>query len=181
MRKLIYFLVLISIVFVSCDSRKNQNDLLQEAISEYNKNQPKVETISFYPIEYTEVTTDTLISNKVKVHIKNYSLEDETILLTKTDNHTKYHRVFESEISIKKNNKNILTTKISAKDFATTNDIFWDNATLEQVWVNQEISTVEEINLEMSFVNPLDKTFKLYRMSVNQNGKQQTYLIEEQS
>ena len=181
MKKIIYLLVILSIAFVSCDSRKSQNDLLKEAISEYNTKQPKVETISYYPTEYTEVATDTLISNKVNIHIKNYSLIDENILLTKTDNHTKYHRVFESEISIKTEDKHILSTIINAEKFANIKEHFWNNATLQQVWVNQELSTVEEINIDLSFINPLDKTYKLYRMSVNYNGQQEIHLIEEQS
>lgn len=181
MKNLVCLLVIFSIVFVSCDGRKNHNDLLQEAITNFSQKLEKVETITFYPKEYTEVATDTLISNKVSVHIKNYSLTEETILLAKSDNLINFHRVFESEISINTKDKDILNTTINARNFTNSEDLFWNNATLQQVWVNQELSTVEEINLEISFINPLDQSYKLYRMSVNENGQQQIHLIEEQS
>ncbi|PWK17150.1 hypothetical protein [Xanthomarina spongicola] len=181
MKKFICLLLLISIAFVSCDGRKTQNDLLNKAITEFNNKEANLETFTIYPREYTEVITDTLISNKVNVRIKNFTSLNETVLIASTENQTSYHRVFKSEISIKSDNKNILKATINAEDFANPEEIFWNNATLQQVWVNQDLTTVEEINLDMSFINPLDKSYKLYRMSVNQDGQQQINLIEEQS
>jgi hypothetical protein len=183
MRNFTFLIVFVSIgiASVSCDGRKNKKDLFQKAISEFNQKESNLEVFTLYPVEYTEVVTDTIISNKISIHIKNFSLAEETVLLTKTENHTNYHRVFESEINIKTDYKNILNTTIRAEDFTNPGELFWNNATLEQVWVNQDLSTIEEINLDMSFINPLDKSYKLYRMSVNLDGQQQIHLIEEQS
>jgi hypothetical protein len=97
-------------------------------------------------------------------------------------NSNKQHRVFESEIVISTPSKEILNTHISAAQFKSMySDEFWNHATLEHVWVNQELSTMSDIKLDMSFINPSNNAFKLYRMSIDEVGQQTIELIEERT
>lgn len=186
MKNLLFLLLLTGFAFMSCDGRKSKSMSLKEAVEEFNKKQMVIETINYYPESYTEVVTDTILSNKVKIHIKNYSLTNEGIVMsasqdisTKTE---KQHRIFESEIVITTPTKEILNTHISAEQFKSRYaDSFWKNATLQHVWVNQDLSTSEDIQLDISFINPTDNSYKLYRMSVDENGQQQINLIEERT
>jgi hypothetical protein len=71
---------------------------------------------------------------------------------------------------------------LNAKTFVyNTSGLFWDNATLEHVWVNQELSNKDRVNLDVSFVNPKTKSFKIYQLSIERNGNYKIYLKEEQS
>ncbi|HUH27464.1 hypothetical protein [Gelidibacter sp.] len=184
MKNSLLLLALISIVCLSCDGRQTKKEALERAISEFNLKNTKSEMVSYHPEAYVEIVTDTLISNGMNVHIKNYSLLDEQILISNTSDATskevKYQRVFESEIRISKASKDILSTHISAKQFKTMDpDRFWDHATLQHVWVNQELSTEVAIKLDISFINPKNNAFKLFRMSIDGFGKQTLNLIDE--
>ena len=182
MIRIYIILLIISVGFVSCDGRQNKRESLQKSITEFNTKYTQSQSITFFPKEYTEIVTDSIVSNRVKVSIKNYSSMDETIILASSEKNTNYHRVFESEIVISFSSKAVFSTYISAKEFKLNNinDKFWNNATLEHVWVNQELSTEQTIQLDMSFINPKDKSFKLYRMSIDEKGQKLINLIEQQ-
>ena len=94
----------------------------------------------------------------------------------------KQHRVFESEVIISTPTKELLTMHISAEQFKSrSSDEFWNHATLQHVWVNQELSNTNNVKLDISFINPSDNSYKLYRMSIDANGQQEIYLIEERT
>lgn len=184
MKNLFFIIAIISIVFMSCDGRKSKNVALKESIKEFRPKESNSELVTYYPKEYTEVVTDTILSNQVKVRIRNYSLNNEAILISDESSPTKikYHRVFESDVLITAPSRELFKTHISAIQFASINpDEFWDNATLQHVWLNEELSTIEDIQLEMSFINPNNESYKLFRMTVDKVGKQQIALIEENS
>ncbi|TXE06495.1 hypothetical protein ES711_13350 [Gelidibacter salicanalis] len=183
MKNFLGVLFVIAVVCFSCDGRQTKKESLQKAVSEFNLKAVPIPTITHSPEAYTEIVTDTLIANIVKVHIKNYTLKDAQILVpTSVPGRQHYQRVFESEILITTATKNILHTHISAQHFrAIDSDPFWDHATLQHTWVNQELSSLEDITLDISFMNPLTSAFKLYRMSINAQGQQTLTRIEERS
>jgi hypothetical protein len=186
MKNILILLILVCLGFVSCDGRKSKSEALKSSIEEFNKKQSEVSIVTYYPKDYVEVITDTLISNNLKVYIKNYSLLNQSLLIS-LDNEAvpkskKEHRVFASDIVVSTPSKEILNTHISAEQFKSIfPDDFWDHATLEHVWVNQELSTPNNIKLDMSFINPSNNSYKLYRMSINENGQQQIDLIKERT
>ncbi len=188
MKNIVLALILVCVAFMSCDGRKSKSVSLKESIEEFKQKQLLIETINYYPKEYTEIVTDTILSDKVKIHIKNYSLSNDGIpmLANAKDGTTKekQHRVFMSEIIIStaSSSKEIFSTKISAEQFKSLySDVFWNNATLQHVWVNQGLSTLGDIKLDMSFINPKDNSYKLYRMSIDGTGKQHIDFIEERT
>ncbi|WP_323788824.1 hypothetical protein [Psychroserpens sp.] len=186
MKRSILIIVLVAIAIFSCDRRESARENLQNSISEFNKKQTNLEVVTYFPEAYTEIQTDSLISNTFKVSIKNYAVMDSQILVSSEadDKKTKlnYHRVFESEIRIDLASKNIFDAKINAEAFkSASSSEFWDNATLEHVWVNQEASNTSEVNLGLSFINPNSNAYKLYELVVDTNGTQYINLIEEHS
>lgn len=184
MKNILFVIASIVIVCSSCDGRQTKKEALERAVSEFNLEANPIEMVTYQPEAYVEIVTDTIISESIKVRIKNYSLLDEQILISSVENASSkkvnYQRVFASEISISSVSKDILNTHISAKHFKIINpDPFWDNATLQHVWVNQELSTLKDIKLDISFINPKNEAYKLYRMSVDIYGQQTVNLIEE--
>lgn len=186
MKNIILLIALISIGFISCDGRKSKSVALKESIEAFNQDQSNFETVSYYPKEYSEVVTDTIISNELKIHIKNYSIDNEAVLISTLEKTspkmTTYHRVFESEIVVSTPTKTIFSGWISAAQFTeTSSDAFWNNATLQHAWVNQELSTLEQVQVDVSFINPKENSYKLFRMSIDVDGQKHINLIEENS
>lgn len=186
MRNPFLLLVVIAMAFLNCNGRQTKKEALERAVAEYNIKHSVLNTYTLSPEAYVEVVTDTLIANTISVHIKNYSLIDEQVLRSNPRHHTpkemSYQRVFESEVSISIASKDIFRTHISAKHFKTRySDPFWENATLQHVWVNQELSTTQDITLDITFIDPLNTSYKLYRMAVNTSGHHTIDLVEEQT
>lgn len=176
MKQILVIFAIITTLFMSCDGRQSQRESLETAVSEFNKKQTPIATVKYHPKEYTEIVTDTIISNVLEVKIKNYTLMDKHISL----NSNEMHRVFESEVEVFAATTSVFKTIINAELFATQKDSpFWSQATLEHVWVNQDLSTIREVFLDVSFLNPITKDFKLYRMTVDTSGKHYIHLIEE--
>ena len=184
MTRFLLLLAILSVSFISCDGRKSKRESLKQSIAEYNKRQSAIEIATYYPKEYTEVVTDTLISNHLKIHIKNYSVEDQSILISSTEKgnlkNSNFHRVFESEVTVVSSTKVIFYTHISAKEFEPhSSDVFWNDATLQHVWVNQELSSKKYVLLNISFINPKDNSYKWYQMSIDMDGNKELKLIED--
>lgn len=186
MKYILLLFTLSAMVLTSCDGRQSSTESLQQSISEFNQKQTPLELISFYPKEYTEVETDTIMSNNLRVNIKNYSLMNQEVILHKktigNNKDIQYHRAFESEIIVYNTNQKIYTTTINAYQFQNKDkSSFWNNATLEHVWVNQETSGLDWVNLEITFIDPQTHAYRVYEMTINQNGKENTILKEQNS
>ncbi|TDU40213.1 hypothetical protein BXY82_2259 [Gelidibacter sediminis] len=186
MKNLLGIFVVIAAICFNCDGRQTKREAFVKAVAEYNLNTTPLPAVIFSPDRNVEIVTDTLIANSLNVRIRNYSLMDAQIVVSRTEmnnsSQIQYQRIFESEITITKASKSILSTHISAKQFkGWSTDPFWKDATLQHTWVNQELSSADAITLEISFINPNTKGYKLYRMYIDTHGKQALHLIEEHS
>ena len=66
--------------------------------------------------------------------------------------------IFESDIVVAIEDKIIYSSHISAEKFrGFESSDFWNNATLEHVWVNQEQSNTTTLSLGVSIINPKNK------------------------
>ena len=171
---------------IGCTNNETKRENLQNAITEFSQSQGTIEFATYYPEKYTEVQTDSIISNTFKVSIKNYTKMDTDIILdSREDNYkirTHYHRVFASDISVSHKSKPIFETTLTSEDFENSTDyLFWQTATLEHAWVNQEASNSEALNPNISIVNPKLKTYKLYELVLNTEGQHRIRLLETQS
>ena len=181
MKYILILLIVSTSFFMSCDRRMSKHESLQHAISEFKSKQVAIDVVTYIPKEYTEIVTDTIINNKVNIHIKNYSLMGDNVVV-KPDNDsykTEYHRSFESEIVVYNADKIWFKTHLNAKTFADNNyGLFWNNATLQHAWVNQEESNGENICILVSFVNPSTKSYRLYQLYIDETGIYKTSLKE---
>ncbi len=182
--KYIILVFVVAFGLFSCSKKETQRENLQNAVNEFSKQQGVLETVSYFPEQYTETQTDSIISNSFKVRIKNYTKMDADIHLNTTRESNKkvdyYHRVFASDVKVTHKSKVILNTTLSADNFKNTSP-FWNSATLEHVWVNQELSNADALNLNVSFINPKSNAYKLFELVVTSDGTQRIHLIEEHS
>lgn len=183
MRYLITILLIVTSLFMSCDGRTTKNESLKNSVSEFNKKQTPIDVVTYFPKEYTEVVSDTIIENSLSVRIKNYTNMNDNVLISESDSKVKkkkLHRVFESEIIVFKEDKTVYNTIINTHLFTQKDEsLFWANATLEHVWVNQELSSKDKVNLGVSFLDPKTKAFKLYEITVDAFGNQNIQLKQE--
>lgn len=187
MKKILILLPCILLLFLmSCDRRTSKKEHLKHAISEFNKNQKSIVINTYYPEHYTETKTDSIISNTFEVSLTNYTSDHNGILIKETTKFQKMtrqlHRVFACDLSVVISDKTIYKQHISAETFQDHNSSkFWNNATLEHVWVNQELSTSDVLSLGISFINPKNNAFKLYEMHIDSFGNERLILIEDHS
>ncbi|MFD2914347.1 hypothetical protein [Psychroserpens luteus] len=187
MKKIVLFIpVMILFVLTSCDSRKSKIDRINDAVLEFNNREKLIDLKDYYPDSYTETKTDSIISKTFKVSVKNYAVMDQEILIKQTvknlNKTSQFHRVFESDIVVAVEDKIIYSRHISAekfRDFEASD--FWNNATLEHVWVNQEASNTEKLSLGISIINPKNKAYKLYEILIDKSGNERLTLIEDHS
>jgi hypothetical protein len=187
MKKIVVFIPLILLlILTSCDGRKSNIDRINDAVTEFNNNERLINIIDYYPKQYTEIKTDSIISKTFRVHVKNYSVMTQGILVKQFANNrnktSQFHRVFESEITVTVNNKIIYSEHISVEKFrAFELTEFFNNATIEHVWVNQEHSNTKNLSLGVSLINPKNKAFKLYEILIDKLGNERLILIEDHS
>lgn len=182
MKQFLKLIVLLCVVFTSCDGRYRSKDSLKESISEFKFEQQKEDRITYKPKEYFEIVTDTIIKNTTSIKIKNYSLMNQNVVIKDESINAQkiidYQRAFASDIEIKKYNKIIFKDVIDVTNFKVKSESFWKNATLQHVWVNEERSTIDEINLELSFIDPRTKIYRLYSMIIYENGNTKIKQLE---
>jgi hypothetical protein len=185
MKKLVHFIpVILLLTLASCDSRKSKIDRINDAVSEFNNNQRLIDLRDYQPESYAETKTDSIISKTFKVSVKNYTVMNQGILIKQTiknlNKTSLFHRVFESEIVVVVEDKIIYSNHISAEKFRSfESSEFWENATLEHVWVNQEQSNTTTLSLGVSIINPKNKAFKLYEILIDKSGNERLTLIED--
>ncbi|WP_452597163.1 hypothetical protein [Pontimicrobium sp. MEBiC01747] len=115
MRKLLPLLLLIAIVCISCDGRDRAKLSNAEVLKQHNLLESFSKHTEFIPKHYTEVVTDTILSNGYKVKIKTFS--DMTNSITKqlkkeSITHNIQYREFISEVSIFKDEKLVFNETI---------------------------------------------------------------------
>lgn len=126
-----FFLILI-ISLASCDGRdrvyKNNTDILKEnkLLDSFS------ESITYIPETYTEIVTDTILSNGFQIRMKTYSNMEHSVLNKFEENsikHLVFYREFESEVIITKDSKEIFNEKVDKHFFEKTqNDLQLNNA-----------------------------------------------------
>jgi len=182
MKYFVIFLIVFNSFLMSCDGRTSKSEFLKSAISEFNKKHQIQNAYATYtPREYTEIATDTIIENKINIHIKNYSLMDENVIISpgKNTQKSKYHRSFESEIVVYSASKIWFKTRLNAKTFADNKlGLFWNNATLQHTWINQDESNEDHISILVSFINPTTKSYRLYQLYIDETGLYKSLLKE---
>ncbi|MDG5491459.1 hypothetical protein [Psychroserpens sp. SPM9] len=177
---------IILIIFMSCDRRTSKKEHLEQAVIEFNKNLKTIDINTYYPEYYTETKTDSIVANTFTVNIKNYTLMDTDILVKESikgiQKTSEYHRVFASDVTVAVSDKIIFNKHISTADFEDVSaSTFWQYATLEHVWVNQDQCDTKTLALGISFINPKSNAYKLYEMQIDTNGKEYITLIEDHS
>lgn len=174
MNKLILLFFGVIITLVSCDGRDRIYKSNKAILEEHHLLNAFSEQIKFTPTEYTEIITDTLLSNNFKVNIKYFSSEkDSVIKIYKSDEAiiTHHYKDFEAKLTVAKNNTTIIDGVINKSLFSKLEaSSFWNNAIMQFIWVDYAKTTNNTVNLNVSFCDPKQNNCKDYTVIIHENG-----------
>ena len=152
MNKLLPLLLLVSIIFIGCDGRSRAKQTNAEVLQEHNLLDSFSEHNEYIPMEYTEVVTDTILSNGFKVKVKTYSDMDSSVLQSFEKDaikHNLLYREFVSEVSVFKDDKLVFNE--------TINDVFlkkhMPNIKGLKESINKGIAINEEKSIETNAIH----------------------------
>lgn len=175
MNKLLFLLFLSIVTLASCDGRDRKYKTNTEVLKENKLLESFTEEIKFIPEAYTEIETDTILSNGFKVKIKYYSIESDFVLETrksKNDSIIKiHHKNFEAQLLVLKNNTIISKSLINKRLFYEfESDPFWANAIMQFIWIDYDASNENTLYLNTSFCTPNTDECKDFTLNINEQG-----------
>ncbi|MCX7549424.1 hypothetical protein [Xanthomarina sp. F2636L] len=181
MGKYIFTLVLmcIGIASVSCDGRyrvyKSNTDILIEnkLLDSFSEN------ITYIPESYTEVVTDTILSNGFHIKMKTYSNMEKSVLYEfkqDTINFKEYHREFISEVIITKNSKEVFNKIVDKQFFEITENLHLKNS-IVKLMVDESSSVKNNSMILSAMIQTTDsKKIRFYDIIIDAEG---TYKLKE--
>lgn len=177
MNKLLVFILAILLVFVSCDGRHRSYKSNQDILKEQQLYKSFSENIKYFPETYSEITTDTILSNGFNVKIKTYTDMEHSYLneFTKdTIRHKNYYRNLKASVNISKDTQEIIS-KLITKDLFIDYDKSYakslKNEIIQGVWLNQYASiNKNKVVLNVLFHKPDSKDYMYYTLTFMDNG-----------
>jgi len=177
MKNLLIFIFIILTVFISCDGRHRNYQTNEEVLKEHKLFDSFSEHIKYIPESYSEVITDTILSNGFQVKVALYTDMDTNYLneFTKDSiNYKNYYRSIKSAVTISKNKKEIVS-KLITKDILIANNSPYSsdlkNKMIQGIWLNEYESLVNnKVILNVLFQKPGTKDYKFYLLGLNEDG-----------
>jgi len=175
MKFLSSLLLVFILIFASCDGKDRSRYTHQEKLEKSKLSESFFEQVKYKPELYSEVKTDTILSNGFHIKLKVYSDMNAYVLRESkkdTINYKHYYRIFKGELIITLKNKEIINQTIDKSLFSNnTNSDFWKAAILGNISLNYERSNDDEISLSAFYRVPETRQYKDFNIIINSNGK----------
>ncbi len=176
MNKFTVLILGIIITLISCDARDRINRTPKEILKEKNLLESFSERVSYFPQEYSEVKTDTILSNGYHVNVKTFTdMESSYLKQFKHDSiNYKYHyRDFKAEIVASLNS--VIFHDVIDKQYVLKHDktvsYYMETSILKSVWVNQEESLNQnKLVLNILFTQPKTNAEKVFELVIDNKG-----------
>ena len=183
MKHILFISILITVLFMSCDGRQSQRESLEAAVTKFKDSVGIIEVIKYFPEEYSENVTDTILSNGYRVKIKSFSdmehyVTQEFIKDTIVNKH--YYRDYKSIVTIYRNDEEILSKEIDKSSFFKQNlldEVDLKNVILQGVSLNQSDfqSNTNFLQIDIWFCKPETDDCLNFKLSIDSDGKESTY------
>ena len=178
MNKLLVFISAILLAFISCDGRHRAYQSNQDILKEHKLYKSFSENVKYLPETYSEIITDTILSNGFNVKIKTYTDMEHSYLseFTKdTIQYKNYYRDIKTSVNISKGNQ-VITSKLITKDLFIDYDNSYSkslkNEIIQEVWLNQYASIKNNsVILNVLFHKPNSKDYIYYTLTFMDNGE----------
>ncbi len=177
-------LLLVFFIGLTSCNNKSKNDYLKESISQYQDSTKSIEVIKYIPREYSEIKTDTILSNGFIVKVITFSnMNTPLIKNSKLNfvNYKNYFRPIECDVIVFKNNKRIFKEYINvefvSKHLAKTEDL--EDYINNSISIDQEASLLSnKLVLTASLYKPESTNCISYQIIIDESGNYTTEKIE---
>ncbi|HMC01291.1 MAG TPA: hypothetical protein VKN14_09685 [Flavobacteriaceae bacterium] len=183
MKRLLFFFLIVVLTNISCDGRDRAHKSNQEVLKENKLLDSFSENTVHIPETYTEIKTDTILSNGTKIEIKLYSDMDVSVLKTfKKDaiQYKEYYRDFNAHIIVYKNNLEIFNEIIN-KEFLNNSlvaSVSLHDATLKNVQIDEMTSYLDNLLvIDLTFAKLDNVVSSVYKIYIEDTGK---FILREQ-
>lgn len=171
-------LVIILISFISCDGKYRTHMSNKAVLQKTNLLESFSEELKYIPERPIEIVTDTLLNNGFNIKIAYHSVENSYVFTTKKGKNgivTKtYHKNFEAQFQVNKNNVSIQNGMINKEFFMESkikHNPFWNDAIMQYVWVDYGAISEHSIQLNTSFYIPDTKIYKDFTLTIFDTGE----------
>ncbi|QRM90460.1 hypothetical protein FG167_14875 [Lacinutrix sp. WUR7] len=178
--------LLLAIALSSCDGRDKKHRTTQQDLIENKALDTFSDVVTYFPEKYTQVVTDTILSNGFEVKINTSTDMKNSVLnafKVDTTNHKHYYRDLISKIEVSKNGQIILSEVIGKPfflKFDNTLEDYFKISNLTGVWLDEKSAlTKDEIFIYILFNKPETDYSYLYKMIINNQGEYSIKEIEE--
>ncbi|MEN3323995.1 hypothetical protein VP395_09670 [Mariniflexile soesokkakense] len=179
MNKLICVLLII-FAFISCNGGKTKNDTLKESVEKFKDTLGTLEIEEYIPKEYTEINSDTILSNGFNVKIKTFTDMNHSVVNEfKQDSiiFKHHYREFNAQIRIYKEDKKVINFLVN-KNFIIQNDPsynlnkeFYDKIIIQNIWLSEYNSTLnDKIVLIVELCIPETDNCLAFKIDVDKSG-----------
>jgi len=174
--KLIVAIFLVSVfVLTSCDGKERTRYTPEEKLKQSELPDSFFLQEKYFPEEYTEVVTDTIIDNKINISIKSYTDMNNNVLNEfKIDTiHYKYfYREIISDLVITLDGKTIFNETIDKSNFKDKEDkLFWEEAIMLGLYLDDTQTTNKHLYFNVSFCMIESETCKDYNLIIDNKGE----------
>ena len=182
MKTILTALILIScICLASCDGRNRVHKPNKTVLKETKLLDSFSESIKYIPETYTEIKTDTLLSNGFHIKMKTYSSMNKSVLNEfKQDsiNYKTYYREFVSEVIITINEEEIFNEIIDKSFLINLNSNLQLNHAIVKIGVDESSSTSKNSITLTTIIEGIENP-KLTYLNLIVNAKGEYNLVEE--
>ncbi|WP_158849570.1 hypothetical protein [Algibacter sp. L1A34] len=175
MKKLIFLILIISIVFAHFDGQDRKYSNSRDVLQSTNLLESFSKKVKFTPEEPVVIVTDTILSSGFEVKLKYNSIENNFIsnIIAAEDQSAQetLYKDFEAELKVLIHGELItegLINKGLFKNYANTE--FWKHAIMQHVWIDHEHSTEQYVQLNTSFRVLETETYKDFSILINSLG-----------
>ncbi|CAH8286267.1 hypothetical protein EV196_106240 [Mariniflexile fucanivorans] len=177
MKNLILFCVII-FGLMSCNGGKTKKDTLKTSVEKFKDSIGVLEIEAFIPEEYSEVKTDTILSNGFSIRIKTYTDMNRFVTcqykIDETLTHIDKFRDWISEVTIKKNDVVIFDKTLDANFFLAYDKMIADSlpkAINSRVLINEDYPVDKNyVYLLGGFILPESEEIIYYNIKIDSKG-----------
>ncbi|RIA09600.1 uncharacterized protein DUF4738 [Flavobacteriaceae bacterium MAR_2010_72] len=186
MKYSIFIIILLILVFSSCDGRISKHESLKASVEKFKDSTGVIEIINYFPSDYSEQVTDTLLHNGNRVRIKAYTDMNHNVLNEFKDQSTltkHYYRNYLAEILISKEGNTVFNKTMDKTVFIEHDpslESYLKASTLHGVWLNQSKSINNgTFVIDFLFCKPETDTCFYFEMNIDEYGVFNIKEIEE--
>ncbi|UKM64126.1 hypothetical protein GSB9_00673 [Flavobacteriaceae bacterium GSB9] len=172
-------ILVFGLTLTNCDGRKTQRDALKESIQKFKDSITPIEIVEYIPKTYSEVKTDTILSNGFVIKIKNYTdMENSVSHQYQTDSftmRTDIYRDWVSEVTVEKDGELIFSETIDDLFLIKNDKVFASLKTTAiksgTILKSDFINNNEHVYLFTNIIFPDNQDGLAYMLKINKSGK----------